>query len=331
MPEHQQIQRSKNPESSPQRRQILTNQANIPSPASIIQRARINPNSLTSADVLQLQRTIGNRAVGKLLSEIRSPSTVQQVQIQRQEIHEEEEPLQTKRENNTGMPDNLKAGVESLFGIDMSDVRVHYNSSKPAEVGALAYTQGRDIQVAQGQEKHLPHEAWHVVQQAQGRVKPTMQLKGAAVNDDVGLEQEADRMSNRIIGQIQDGSPYSIKSQHNRSQSLYKKCHPMNRLTIQRTLNTKGIRKTVNDYKDSTVSDLISDKEKLLKLEILIKMDEYNLAERKTLDNQEKFHKKVECLDFIEHAVYDWFSKHEDDDNHPDRKIMFEILGRPLI
>ena len=50
--------------------------------------------------------------------------------IQRQEIPEEEEPLQTKRENNTGMPDNLKAGVESLSGIDMSDVRVHYNSIK---------------------------------------------------------------------------------------------------------------------------------------------------------------------------------------------------------
>ena len=45
-------------------------------------------------------------------------------------IPEEEEPLQTKRENNTGMPDNLKAGVENLSGIDMSDVRVHYNSIK---------------------------------------------------------------------------------------------------------------------------------------------------------------------------------------------------------
>ena len=99
--------------------------------------------------------------------------------IQRQEIPEEE-PLQKKSENNTGMPDNLKAGVESLSGIDMSDVRVHYNSSKPAEVGALAYTQGTNIHVAPGQERHLPHEAWHVVQQKQGRVRPTMQLKDVA-------------------------------------------------------------------------------------------------------------------------------------------------------
>ena len=58
----------------------------------------------------------------------------------------------------------------------------------------MAYTQGTNIHVAPGQERHLPHEAWHVVQQAQGRVRPTMQLKGIEVNDDMGLEQEADVM-----------------------------------------------------------------------------------------------------------------------------------------
>lgn len=35
------------------------------------------------------------------------------------------------------------------------------------------YSQGTDIHIGPGQEKHLPHEAWHVVQQKQGRVKPT--------------------------------------------------------------------------------------------------------------------------------------------------------------
>ena len=49
------------------------------------------------------------------------------------------------RPNNTGMPDNLKSGIESLSGFSMDDVRVHYNSSKPATVQALAYTQGTDI------------------------------------------------------------------------------------------------------------------------------------------------------------------------------------------
>ncbi len=96
------------------------------------------------------------------------------------------------------MPDNLKAGVENLSGIDMSDARVHYNSSKPAEVGALAYTQGKNIHVAPGQERHLPHEAWHVVQQEQGRVRPTMQMKDVAINDDIQLEREADVMGKKV-------------------------------------------------------------------------------------------------------------------------------------
>jgi Domain of unknown function (DUF4157) len=68
-----------------------------------------------------------------------------------------------------GLPERLRAGVESLSGMDLSDVRVHANSSKPAQLNALAYTQGGDIYVAPGQERHLPHETWHVVQQAQGR------------------------------------------------------------------------------------------------------------------------------------------------------------------
>lgn len=103
-----------------------------------------------------------------------------------------EYPVQ-KQANRTGLPDDLKAGVENLSGLAMDDVRVHYNSDKPAQLQAHAYTQGADIHVAPGQEKHLPHEAWHVVQQKQGRVQPTMQMAGGvAVNDDKGLEGEAE-------------------------------------------------------------------------------------------------------------------------------------------
>ncbi|WP_258040876.1 DUF4157 domain-containing protein [Pseudanabaena sp. BC1403] len=102
-----------------------------------------------------------------------------------------------QRPNETGMPDALKAGVESLSGYSLDDVRVHYNSPKPAQLQALAYTQGTEIHVASGQEKHLPHEAWHVVQQKQGRVQPTLQMKrGVNINDNDGLEKEADVMGN---------------------------------------------------------------------------------------------------------------------------------------
>lgn len=123
---------------------------------------------------------------------------------------EDEEPLQAKLEgetaqresvaeapkpNNTGLPNQLKAGIESLSGMSMDHIKVHYNSDKPAQLNAHAYAQGSDIHIAAGQEQHLPHEAWHVVQQAQSRVQPTTQTKGGVpVNDNAGLEREADVM-----------------------------------------------------------------------------------------------------------------------------------------
>lgn len=310
MAEHQQAQKSTESKPNIQTQTTLPKQIPTSHPAAIIQRAKINPKSLTHADVMQLQRTIGNQAVGRLLSEIGlipskakqahpvqmqtipeeekeplqgkfaeplqrqeipeeeeplqgkfesghekeiCPSCIQRQEIpeeeeplqgkmtktiqlqeipeeeeplqgkfesiQRQDIPEEEDPLQGKFENNpeqeicpscstlpiqraeenrTGMPDDLKAGVENLSGIDMSDVRVHYNSDKPANVGALAYTQGTDIHVAPGQERHLPHEAWHVVQQKERRVQPIIQMQeGMAINDDKKLETEADMMGTK--------------------------------------------------------------------------------------------------------------------------------------
>lgn len=110
----------------------------------------------------------------------------------------EEDELQRKPDpaaaNRTGLPDALKAGVERLSGLSLDGVKVHYNSSRPAQLNALAYAQGTEIHVAPGQEQHLPHEAWHLVQQAQGRVRPTVAMDGVAVNDDSALEHEADVM-----------------------------------------------------------------------------------------------------------------------------------------
>lgn len=103
----------------------------------------------------------------------------------------------SQRENLTGMPDALKSGIENLSGYSMDDVRVHYNSDKPLQLHAYAYAQGTDIHLAPGQERHLPHEAWHVVQQKQGKVKPTLQFKGTDVNDQSSLETEADLMGSK--------------------------------------------------------------------------------------------------------------------------------------
>ena len=102
--------------------------------------------------------------------------------------------------NHTGLPDALKAGIESLSGLSLDTVRVHYNSAQPARLDAQAFAQGGHIHLAPGQQHHLPHEAWHVVQQAQGRVRPTWQARpDAPVNDDPALEREADTMGARAV------------------------------------------------------------------------------------------------------------------------------------
>ncbi len=109
----------------------------------------------------------------------------------------QQQPIQ-KNENNTGIPDKLKLNIEALSGYSMDDVKVHYNSPKPAQFSAHAYAHGNNIHLGTGQEKHLPHEAWHVVQQKQGRVAPTLQMGSLPINDDSKLEREADRMGSVV-------------------------------------------------------------------------------------------------------------------------------------
>jgi hypothetical protein len=94
----------------------------------------------------------------------------------------------------TSLPQPLSAGIEALSGLDMSGVRVYRNSDQPAQLNAHAYTQGQAIHLGPGQEQHLAHEAWHVVQQQQGRVHESTQLAGVPLNDDPALEHEADVM-----------------------------------------------------------------------------------------------------------------------------------------
>lgn len=127
--------------------------------------------------------------------------TPQQATHEMEPLQERFEPIQCKEENTTGLPDTLKTGIEILSGISLDNVNVYYHSPQPPRVQALAYTQGTNIHVGPGQEKHLAHEAWHIVQQKQGRVKPTMQAKGVTVNNEQALEQEADVMGERATQQ----------------------------------------------------------------------------------------------------------------------------------
>lgn len=155
---------------------------------SIFQFVDNRPNSLVQMKLQQLANNSRQvKGINQLQTMAANYSTQQRPPIQRQE-------------NKTGLPDQLKSGMESISGLSLSDVKVHRNSDKPAQLQAHAYAQGTDIHLGPGQEKHLPHELGHVVQQKQGRVKPTVQLKGKVnVNDDAGLEKEADVLGAKAI------------------------------------------------------------------------------------------------------------------------------------
>ncbi len=124
-------------------------------------------------DLESVQR-IANALISPTFSDQRASTAVQLKQQQmmhsahlpnviQQLSAEEDEPLQGEFENeasaqlqeasaenpnNTGLPDNLKSGIESLSGYSMDNVKVHYNSDKPAQLNAHAYAQGTDIHVA---------------------------------------------------------------------------------------------------------------------------------------------------------------------------------------
>ncbi len=160
----------------------------------------------------QKSSTVQKAADTKAASVLDSSAQNESLQRKADMVNNAAQRAEAPRPNNTGLPDNLKSGIESLSGFSMDDVRVHYNSSKPATVQALAYTQGTDIHVAPGQEKHLPHEAWHVAQQMAGRVSPTTNINGMPVNDNAALEHEADVMGEKAVTQSVVGRALCVKN-----------------------------------------------------------------------------------------------------------------------
>ena len=214
-----------------------------------------------------------------------------------------------KKGNNTGLPNQLKTNIENISGHSLDDVKVHYNSNKPAQLQALAYAQGTDIHIAAGQEKHLPHEAWHVVQQKQGRVKPTTQLKGKVnINDNTGLEKEADVMSDKVRSMRLDVSSQYIKSKPGNIGSTHH--NPVQRVKIVVEGWSKDEENTTDV--DTIKSILESVRDGDFELSEQNKRDVFGEYEKGTYEEDEELVKLVET-----------YCKTEDPDN--DARIDHEI------
>ncbi len=116
--------------------------------------------------------------------------------------------VESKASDSNSLDGTVQAKMENAFQEDFSDVKVTKDSDEATQMGAQAFTQGDKIHFAPGNYKPhstegqelIGHELTHVVQQKQGRVKATTQAKGAPVNDDPALEQEADVMGKKAAG-----------------------------------------------------------------------------------------------------------------------------------
>ena len=184
---------------------------NRPEATTQLKLNEVADNSPQVSQLRAIQGVADNNAQGSQVAQLKS--------IADNHSSQNQQPVQ-KKENNTGLPDNLKTGMENLSGMSLDDVKVHRNSDKPAQLQAHAYAQGADIHLGSGQEKHLPHELGHVVQQKEGRVKPTLQMKSKVnINDDAGLEKEADVMGAKAM-QLKSINPTPLNSSHSTSHTI---------------------------------------------------------------------------------------------------------------
>jgi len=115
----------------------------------------------------------------------------------------------TPRSSASGLPEQLQTKIEATSGHSLAGVRVFRDSSEPVQLHAHAFTRGTDIHLAPGQERHLAHEAWHVVQQLDGRVQADSTVGDVGVNTSSTLEQEADRMGQQLQSSSVDAAPLS--------------------------------------------------------------------------------------------------------------------------
>ncbi|HEY9835791.1 MAG TPA: hypothetical protein V6D27_02770, partial [Vampirovibrionales bacterium] len=109
----------------------------------VVNRIQAPQVNFQSSESNPVQRKISIQAFGgeggevssEWESELNRASVGKQVRQEEPTVGGTAKPIQAKggeTPNQTGLPDNLKAGVENLSGYSLDDVRVYYNSPKPA-------------------------------------------------------------------------------------------------------------------------------------------------------------------------------------------------------
>ncbi|GAA1956885.1 hypothetical protein GCM10009738_33650 [Kitasatospora viridis] len=171
------------------------------------------PGLMTPQRIAALQSSAGNAAVVQLLRQADLPAGPHQhgagcghqqperpaPTVQRSAVHS------VLSSGGRPLDGAARADMESRFGADFSDVRIHDDSAakaSAAEVGARAYTSGNHVVLGEGGgDKHtLAHELTHVIQQRRGPVAGTDNGAGLRVSDPSDrFEREAEANATRVM------------------------------------------------------------------------------------------------------------------------------------
>jgi len=150
-----------------------------------VARATVDARRLMAGDVMMLQRSIGNRAVGQLLGQ---KATSPQLEVQRAAIADTPQPhvgreggpvdqalesrIRNSKSGGSAMPSTIRSTLESKFGADFSQVKVHTDHASVQlnrDLGAKAFTHKNHIYFGAGQSPSdlglTAHEAAHTIQQ----------------------------------------------------------------------------------------------------------------------------------------------------------------------
>jgi Domain of unknown function (DUF4157) len=158
-----------------------------------------------AADLLALQRRVGNSAVTGMVQQIQAEAATQQ-----QAVHD------VLRAPGQPLEAGVRAEMEAKMGTSFADVRVHTDAGAHAAskaLGAQAYTSGSHIAFQQGHydpgsasgRRTLAHELTHVVQQRFGPVAGTDNGAGLQVSHpedrfEKAAEANAERVAREPTG-----------------------------------------------------------------------------------------------------------------------------------
>ena len=172
--------------------------------ASMLNRATNGRPSRAGQSLLRLQRQYGNRYVQRVLALARKGAGETEAALDVEQV------IQRARGSGQVLDSKVRTQMESAFGADFGDVRVHTDTQADTlnrELNARAFTTGQDIFFRNGAHSPgtsrgrelLAHELTHVVQQNGDKVQRKLTLGQPGDK----YEQEADQVARAVMQQEQ--------------------------------------------------------------------------------------------------------------------------------